>query len=92
MGGRWCGCGGRSRKGDGVMDDNEKVVQRILQMCSTIEGLGQELQDAQAEIKRLREALAEIMDLLDPVHAPWIWEAAARAAYETARDTLERTS
>jgi len=36
----------------------DKVVRRIRQMCQVIEALGQELQEARAENKRLREALA----------------------------------
>jgi len=38
------------------MDD--PVVKQVHKMCSTIEALGQELQEARAENKRLREALA----------------------------------
>jgi hypothetical protein len=49
------------------MDDNERAVQRIHQMCCTIEALGQELQDAQAKIKRLREALEAVEWVTDNV-------------------------
>ena len=58
--------------------DAERVAHRVHTLCSTIEALGQELQEAHAtidlmaqtaldreqEIARLREALEEALDLL----------------------------
>ena len=41
------------------MDDNEKVVQRIHQMCRLIESLGQELQDTRAWARLWKQAAKE---------------------------------
>ena len=42
--------------------DAERVAHRVHNLCSTIEALGQELQDAEAEIQGLREALGVFIE------------------------------
>ena len=76
--------------------DAERVAHRVHNLCSTIEALGQELQDAEVEIARLREALRSIQQWEYYVDNPSAWDKynqecsnLLRSITDITRDALE---